>query len=61
LDPRLTEYKNTLPSYFSASAEKIVQEITNMINEIPQHPLELYLTNAIDTRFDRLKANMGSN
>ncbi len=32
LDPRLTEYKRTLPSCFSAIAEKIIQEISSMIN-----------------------------
>ena len=31
-DPRLAEYKRALPSYFSAMAEKVIQDITNLIN-----------------------------
>lgn len=61
MDPHLIENKTILPSYFSTAAEKIIQEISKTINQIPHHPIEHYLIKAIDVRFDKTFTESSSN
>lgn len=53
LDIRLIEPFNALPTYFSASTQRIIQDLQDLSSKIPAHPLEPYLIHAIDARFSK--------
>lgn len=52
-DIRLVEYFRELPSYFSTSSQKIIEELEAITARIGPHPLEAYLTTSIDLRFSK--------